>query len=772
MNKLTPTQLSMALLLAFGVGSAQAELLRVGPTSQVNGYPQWYQDPSGVVLEFCAPINQGELDGGHCLLLTGDTTLPEVFPSNFADEHFYWAGDAAVDTANGGGASLVLGLEAAFNAAVAPGEQVVFSRIRVRLNDVPMTGKYRFIHPYGEEILDGVAGERIFFTEDIGIACVPGDFECAMHSRLGPFLLPSNTPGGAELPPVTGPAPGKLYIADPARDGPVTGSHKTTFVDSQGNTRNHHIFRIEGPVGSNLGGPGIDFVETTNFTLMGRLYQGPIPGRVAVDRASYSRSSGANPQNALSVFATGEPTTQGRLPAQQPPAVVQPALSVYNAPCVENQVNGETVLSAPAGATETMMANAGSKYWAHTAPAIIPTAGICIKDNNATDPLGNPVATYVKGNVGDKVNIASAEYDPDNGGQLRVTVRSRDEQNPPTLSLEGYPGAEVVGNGTIVVTPLAAPPATVRVVSSARGSNQAQVEVASTATPPTDPGTGGGPVANADAAVAVEDDGPVVIPVLANDDNAAGGTVTLIALPNKGTAVVGAGGDVTYTPHANTNGADQFSYTVTLNGVTSNVALVGINVAPVNDAPVAVDDFGTTTSGTALDIPVLANDTDIDGDLLSVTAVGAPPSGATVSVVGAMVRYLPAAGFSGTESFSYTVSDSQGGTAAALVTVNVLPSETVNTTTAEFRTRTPQWRVAGTSSILVPHQITVTMTGGVGACNGQVLGVVTTDVTGGFDLRLAGVAPELDPRNGNCTNITAVSDRGGSDLITPIVIRR
>lgn len=771
MRALNPTKISLALLLAFGVGSAQAELLRVGPTSQVNGYPQWYQDPSGVVLEFCQPTTQAELDGGHCLLLPGDATLPEVFPENFADEHFYWAGGALVNTANGGGGSLTLGLEAAFNAAVAPGEQVVFSRIRVRLNDVPMTGTYRFIHPYGEEIQEGVAGDRIFFTEDIGIACTPGDFECAMHSRLGPFLLPSNTPGGAELPAIAGPAPGKLYIADPAREGPVTGSHKTTFVDSQGNTRDHHIFRIEGPVGSNLGGPGIDYVETTNFSLMGRLYQGPIPGRVTVDRASYKRSAGETPVNGLSVYATGEPTTQGRLPAQDPPAVVQPSLSFYDAPCVENNVNGETVLSAPAGAAETLLANAGTRYWAHTAPAVVPFDGVCIKDNNARDGMGNPTTAFFKGQVGDKVKIASAEYDPDNGGQLKVSVVSRDAQMPPTLRLDGYPGAEVVGSGTIVVAPLAAPPAKVRVSSSAKGSDEAQVEVASTAI---DPGTGGGtaPVANADAAVAVEDEGAVQIDILGNDANVTGGTVNLVALPSKGTAVVGAGGMVTYTPRANTYGMDQFSYTVTVNGLTSNVALVGVNVAPVNDAPVAADDLATTSSTMAVDIPVLVNDTDVDGDVLTVQSVGNAPSGAIVSIVGPSVRYQPAAGFAGTESFTYQVSDGNGGTADGQVTVTVVPNETVNTVTAEFRTRLSQWRVAGTSTILQPHQVTIVMTGGAGACTGQVLGVATTDLTGAFSFQMSGATGGLDPRNGNCNNISVVSDRGGSDPVTPILIRR
>lgn len=771
MFKSSPTKLAVAMLLAFGVGSASAELMRVGPTSQVHGYPQWYQDKTGLALEFCSLTNQAELDGGHCLLLPGDTTVPEVFPSTFADEHFFWAADANMATANGGRALLVLGLEAAFAADVQPGGQIMFSRIRVRLDDVPATGTYRFVHPYGEEVIEAAAGDRIFFTDDTGINCPPGQFDCALQSRLGPFLLPSVEPGGAELPPVIGPAPGKLYIADPGRSGPVTGSTLPPFVDAQGQTRNHNIFRVEGPAGSNLGGPGIDYVETTNFTLMGRVYQGAIPGRVAVDRASYSRTADATPQIGLNVFATGEPTTQSRLPAGPLPPSVQPALSMLDAPCVETDVAGETVLSAPLGATETLMANVGTKYWAQATPAAVPFNGICIKDNNARDVNGNTVTAFVKGAVGDKVNVDSAVYDPASA-QLQVTVASLDALAPPTLTLDGYPDVSVVGSGTIVVTPLAAPPATARVLSTAKGSNAAQVDVVAGIAPPTDPGTPG-PVANADAAVAVEDGGPVSIMLFDNDENAAGGLVNLIALPGKGSVELGAEGMVSYTPNPNANGTDQFSYTVTVGGKTSNVALVGINIAPENDAPVAVDDANVTTpTGVAIDIPVLDNDSDIDGDALVIQSAGPAASGAQLTVVGNAIRYQPAPGFTGPEVFSYTIADPSGATATASATVTVVSAETLTTTTAEFRTGGRQLRLAGTSSILEAHSITLTMTGGTGACNGQQVGVATSDVTGAWQLRLNNVRAELDPRNGNCTNITAVSDRGGSDLVTAIAIRR
>jgi hypothetical protein len=87
------------------------------------------------------------------------------------------------------------------------------------------------------------------------------------------------------------PSNGKAYIADPARIGPVTGSALPDFTDSAGALRNHNIFRIEGPAGSGVGtdpvsGVPVDYAETTDFALMGRLFAGTLSGRVLVDRAS------------------------------------------------------------------------------------------------------------------------------------------------------------------------------------------------------------------------------------------------------------------------------------------------------------------------------------------------------------------------------------------------------------------------------------------------------------------------------------------------------
>jgi hypothetical protein len=80
------------LLATVAVPAAHAQLQRVGPVDLKNGYPAWYQDKTGIALEFCTPVNQAELNNGWCTILPADVptgATPEVFPGNFSEEHFY-----------------------------------------------------------------------------------------------------------------------------------------------------------------------------------------------------------------------------------------------------------------------------------------------------------------------------------------------------------------------------------------------------------------------------------------------------------------------------------------------------------------------------------------------------------------------------------------------------------------------------------------------------------------------------------------------------------
>ena len=92
----------------------------------------------------------------------------------------------------------------------------------------------------------------------------------------------------------------------------------------------------------------------------------------------------------------------------------------------------------------------------------------------------------------------------------------------------------------------------------------------------------------------------------------------------------------------------------------------------MNDAPTAQPDSATTTKNTAVNIAVLANDVDLDGGQLLVTGVTSPANGtASITSNGTLINYRPRNGFTGIDSFTYTVSDGQGGISTATVTVNV-----------------------------------------------------------------------------------------------------
>ncbi|HEX6829487.1 MAG TPA: Ig-like domain-containing protein [Burkholderiales bacterium] len=96
-----------------------------------------------------------------------------------------------------------------------------------------------------------------------------------------------------------------------------------------------------------------------------------------------------------------------------------------------------------------------------------------------------------------------------------------------------------------------------------------------------------------------------------------------------------------------------------------------VATAAANQAPVANPDTATTAEDTPVNIPVLANDTDADGNVLTVTGVSGATNGtATVNADGT-VRFAPALNFNGTGSFNYAISDGNGGTASSSVTVTV-----------------------------------------------------------------------------------------------------
>ncbi|MCP4307890.1 MAG: tandem-95 repeat protein, partial [bacterium] len=130
-------------------------------------------------------------------------------------------------------------------------------------------------------------------------------------------------------------------------------------------------------------------------------------------------------------------------------------------------------------------------------------------------------------------------------------------------------------------------------------------------------------------------------------------------------------GTITYTPDEDFNGTDTFTYTVSDGAGGTDTATVTVTVGAVNDDPVAVDDDDTTDEDQAVIVDVVGNDSDVDGDPLSVIAVGAAGNGGVVDNGDGTLTYTPDDDFNGTDTFTYTVSDGAGGTDTATVTVTV-----------------------------------------------------------------------------------------------------
>ena len=208
-----------------------------------SGFPLYYQDTTGLRLELC-------FDPTNCFATLPDPNQPLSFPTNFPDEVFYWGSKALMNSGNGGKADLVLSTEAAFlpGPAAAPGQQVTFNRIRIKASGLVPGASYKVIHPYGVETVVANSLGTILFNEDIGCGAAPCDFSAALAGRNTPWLRWDNT----------SPAPPAGYIG-----GGAAVTH--TVVGSPFNT---NFFRIEGP---DAGGPGINFVQTDQFTIQGKV---------------------------------------------------------------------------------------------------------------------------------------------------------------------------------------------------------------------------------------------------------------------------------------------------------------------------------------------------------------------------------------------------------------------------------------------------------------------------------------------------------------------
>lgn len=183
----------------------------------------------------------------------------------------------------------------------------------------------------------------------------------------------------------------------------------------------------------------------------------------------------------------------------------------------------------------------------------------------------------------------------------------------------------------------------------------------------------------ADDNYTVAEDGSLVVEasgVLGNDTDLDGDSLSavIVSPPRFGTVILGTDGSLEYTPDADFHGTDSFTYLASDGNAQSQEATVTIEVTPVNDLPVAVDDSYTMDEDGVLivgETGVLGNDTDADGDPLTAVVVEGPSHGSLTLNPDGTLQYTPEANYSGEDQFTYVADDGQGESDPATVLISI-----------------------------------------------------------------------------------------------------
>ncbi|MEE9411955.1 MAG: Ig-like domain-containing protein, partial [Methylococcales bacterium] len=180
-----------------------------------------------------------------------------------------------------------------------------------------------------------------------------------------------------------------------------------------------------------------------------------------------------------------------------------------------------------------------------------------------------------------------------------------------------------------------------------------------------------------DTATVNENSTANAIDVLSNDTGASLTIDTITQGTNGTVAITGGGNGLSYTPNAQFNGTDSFTYSISDSNADSDSATVSITITSINDNPTATDDLATVAEDSAATaIPVLGNDSfapDI-GETLSISGVTQGANGVvTMTDSGSGLTYMPDADFNGSDTFTYTLSDGNGGIDTGTVGVTVTP---------------------------------------------------------------------------------------------------
>jgi VCBS repeat-containing protein len=305
-----------------------------------------------------------------------------------------------------------------------------------------------------------------------------------------------------------------------------------------------------------------------------------------------------------------------------------------------------------------------------------------IGDGRGGIATGQVTVTVTAANQAPLANDDTATLDEDQPGGLLIPVTANDTDVDGNLA----PATVVIVTGPAKGTAVANPDGSVLytpnpnfngsdtfkyTVKDAAGLTSNLAKVTLTVNPVADP-----PLANDDQATVNVNLGPTgIIDVAANDIDVDGdlnlASVVVTGGPANGTATGQGNGTVAYTPTAGFIGQDSFVYQICDNTNACATATVSVTVSG-NRPPDAVDDPNVTTKqGQAVIINVLANDTDPDGDALTVSQFSQGTRGTVTINADGTLTYTPSSNYKGSDTFTYTISDGRGGTDTATVTITI-----------------------------------------------------------------------------------------------------
>ena len=253
----------------------------------------------------------------------------------------------------------------------------------------------------------------------------------------------------------------------------------------------------------------------------------------------------------------------------------------------------------------------------------------------------------------------------------------------------------------------------------------------------------------------------VTINLTNNDSDVEPGAIRVIAVSNisKGAVVNNGNGTVTYSVDGDYNGAATFEYTLMDAGGATDTATVTVTINPMNDPPRATNDTRTIAEDNSVTIPVLENDSDVEGDTLTISGVGAAAHG-TAEIEGTGIKYTPNEDYNGTDSFTYTISDGKDGTATAQVNITVTPVNDAPEI-AKHETTNGEWEMdedtVGSFHFVVSDAET--------AVSNLIITIDSKDKT---VIKNTGIVLSTDPEGFKIITVTPVENKNG---VVPVVFK-